>query len=133
MSCRPVAPDIEHALRPTPVVDRNKVAPSSDINPVSLPDVTEDAVIVVSPEDMVRIFGPTLWRKGFLPFLPSDASHAFPPPPSVGNRPTPTIVATRSFSTRIWRTAHSGLRGAPSPLFRRVVLPALYGMSPYLI
>jgi len=132
-----MAPDIEHALRSTPVVDGNKVAPSSDIHPQSLPDVAQQRVIVVSPQDMARIFGPTLWRKGFLPMHPSDASPALPAPPPVGssgNRPTPTIAATRSFSTRIWRTAHSGFQGAPSRLFHRVVLPVfVYGMPPYLI
>jgi len=138
MSCRPVAPDIEHALRSTSLDPRNKsqifaVAPGSGINSQSLPDVTQEAVIVVSPQDMALIFGPTLWRKGF---LPPDASHAVPTPPPVGssgNRSTPGISATRSFSTSIWRMAHSGLQGASSPLFRRVILPiSVYRTQPCL-
>jgi len=140
MSCRTVAPDIEHALRPASLVDRDKLKPvtaasGSNMNAQALPDVVQESVIVVSPQDMPLVFGPTLWRKGFLPILSSDASHASPAAPVNfrGSSVPSSIAATRSFSTCIWRTAHSGavVQGASFPLFCRVVLPAsMYGLRP---
>jgi len=137
MSCRPVTPDIEHALRPASLVDRDRLKPftvasGSDINAQALPDVAQESVIVVSPQDMRLVFGPTLWRKGFLPILSSDASHASPAAPvNFRSSSLPSgIAATRSFSTCIWRTTHFGavVRGASLPLFCRVTLRAsVYG------
>jgi len=133
MSCRPVTLGLEVALRGTSAVDREKrqtstVAADSD----SKLDPAKESVIVVSPQDMPLIFGPTLWRKGFLPVFPSDASRMSPAPVESSS---PTFSTTRSFSTRIRRIVRYGavevLHCTSLPLFRRVTVPvSVYGMQP---
>ena len=113
MSCRPLSADIEPALCPSSSVNdlEATAAPATDIDARSSSDPAELAVIVVSPDDMQHLFGPTLWRMGFLPIWPSDAAHASPAPVHSG-----APAATRSFSTYVWRKVHSGHGSIAAPL-----------------
>jgi len=136
MSCRLVSPGVENALRGVSVVDRDKLQTGTVVaNSDSNADVAQKSVIVVSPQDMPQLFGPTLWRKGFLPIFPSDESQASPAPVGSGS---PAFSTARSFSTCIRRMARSGaagvLQGASLPLFRRATLAvSAHGMQPCVI
>ena len=137
MSCRLVSPGVENALRGISVVDRDKLQTGTVVaDGDSNADVAHESVIVVSPQDMPHVFGPTLWRKGFFPIFHSDESQASPAPVESGS---PAFSTTRSFSsTCMRRMARSGaagvLQGASLPLFRRATLAvSAHGMQPCVI
>jgi len=122
MSCRPVSAEIEPSLHPSsPVIVRD--SPAAPVSDTDL-DPAKQAVVVVSPQDMQRLFGPTLWRKGFLPISPPGAPQASPAAAQSG-----IPAATRSFSTFVRGVVRSASvsQGASLPRIVPSTLRQLHG------
>lgn len=78
--------------------------------------LAKERVIVFSRENISKLFGPTLYRRGIFPFLEDDAAEVSTSSPDHRRK----LPGSRQFST-----SHSGRRTFPSSFSFRASFPML--------